>query len=258
MAELSRIETIIQALLDSGSIEEAWDIHVRAMAEYGFDRLLFATTRFRTFGELGDVEDALILTNHHPDYVEAFFGSDLYMHAPLVRWVANNTTGGFVSWRVLEDMRRSGDLTQKEREVMRLNARFGVTAGFSISYETPSDRVRGGIGLCARADLTQDNVEEVWAEHGAHILLLNKVFHLRVNNLPHHGQRRPLTARQREALYWYGEGKTVQDISAIMGVSAATVEKHLRKARETLNVETTAQAVMKASLQNQFFKVGGD
>jgi LuxR family transcriptional regulator len=38
-----------------------------------------------------------------------------------------------------------------------------------------------------------------------------------------------------------------------MGLTTATVEKHLRKAREALQVETTARAVMKASLQRQFF-----
>ncbi|MFO7771946.1 MAG: LuxR family transcriptional regulator, partial [Roseovarius gahaiensis] len=35
-----------------------------------------------------------------------------------------------------------------------------------------------------------------------------------------------------------------------------TVEKHLRLARQALGVETTAQAVLKAALQNQMFVVG--
>jgi LuxR family transcriptional regulator len=38
-----------------------------------------------------------------------------------------------------------------------------------------------------------------------------------------------------------------------MGLTAATVEKHLRLAREALDVDTTAQAVLKASFQNQIF-----
>ena len=42
-----------------------------------------------------------------------------------------------------------------------------------------------------------------------------------------------------------------------MGLQPATVEKHLRLARETLNVETTAQAVLKASVQNQMYLVNG-
>jgi LuxR family transcriptional regulator len=62
-----------------------------------------------------------------------------------------------------------------------------------------------------------------------------------------------LTARQREVLGWVGDGKTVQDIALLIGLTPATVEKHLRLARAALNVETTAQAVLKAAFQNQIF-----
>jgi LuxR family transcriptional regulator len=40
-----------------------------------------------------------------------------------------------------------------------------------------------------------------------------------------------------------------------MGLTAATVEKHLRLAREALDVETTAQAVLKAAFYNQMFTI---
>ena len=54
-------------------------------------------------------------------------------------------------------------------------------------------------------------------------------------------------------LEWVGDGKTVQDTAVIMGLTPPTVEKHLRLARQALNVETTAQAVLKAAFQNQIF-----
>jgi DNA-binding CsgD family transcriptional regulator len=38
-----------------------------------------------------------------------------------------------------------------------------------------------------------------------------------------------------------------------MGLTPATVEKHLRLARASLSVETSAQAVLKAALQNQMY-----
>jgi LuxR family transcriptional regulator, quorum-sensing system regulator SdiA len=82
--------------------------------------------------------------------------------------------------------------------------------------------------------------------------MLNNVFHLKATSLPYTGVN-PLTARQREVLEWVGDGKTMLDIAAILGVAPATVEKHLRLAREALGVETTAQAVLKASYKNQIF-----
>ena len=66
---------------------------------------------------------------------------------------------------------------------------------------------------------------------------------------------RRLTKRQHEVLQWVSDGKTTQDIAIIMDVSKATVEKHLRLAREVLGVETTAQAVLRMAYQNQIFKL---
>jgi LuxR family transcriptional regulator len=82
---------------------------------------------------------------------------------------------------------------------------------------------------------------------------MNNVAHLKILTLPYTAPGRGLTRRQREALGWVGDGKTTQDIALLMGLTPATVEKHLRLAREALNVDTTAQAVLKAALQNQMF-----
>lgn len=49
------------------------------------------------------------------------------------------------------------------------------------------------------------------------------------------------------------EGKTSADIAVIMGITTPTVEKHLRLARETLGVETTPHALIKATFLNQMF-----
>jgi LuxR family transcriptional regulator len=51
------------------------------------------------------------------------------------------------------------------------------------------------------------------------------------------------------------DGKTIQDTATIMGLNPATIEKHLRLARDSLDVDTTAQAILKASSQNQFFLI---
>jgi LuxR family transcriptional regulator len=116
-----------------------------------------------------------------------------------------------------------------------------------------SVRSKGAIGLAAPADMSQNRVEEIWSRFGREIVVINNVTHLRITSMPFASARRALTPRQREALEWVGDGKTTQDIATIMGLTPATVEKHLRLAREALDVETTAQAVLKASFQNQIF-----
>ena len=82
---------------------------------------------------------------------------------------------------------------------------------------------------------------------------MNDILHLKILTLPYATPNRSLTPRQREALEWVGDGKTMQDIAVLMGLTSATVEKHLRLAREALSVETTAQAVLKAAFANQMF-----
>jgi LuxR family transcriptional regulator len=87
------------------------------------------------------------------------------------------------------------------------------------------------------------------------IQIINHVAHLCILQLPAAGQRRLLTARQAEVLELVADGKTMQDIAMLLERNVATVEKHLRGARDALGVETTAQAVRKASVLNQIFRL---
>ena len=134
-----------------------------------------------------------------------------------------------------------------------MNKEFGVLAGYTISFPDPSPRQKAASGLTAKPGMSQCDVEEIWARSGTEIEVIVQVAHLKLASLPMPMAQRRLSKRQREALEWVSEGKTTQDVATIMGLTSATVEKHLRKAREALQVETTAQAVMKASQQRQIF-----
>jgi LuxR family transcriptional regulator, quorum-sensing system regulator SdiA len=251
MTGLSPNMEFISQVLSANSIERVWTLHVDKMTSYGFDRMLYGANRFRTHGEFGDLTDAVILTNHHKDYIDLFFGKSLYFHAPMAIWAANNV--GVCSWQWAVDRRARGESTEGQDKILDLNERMGVIAGYSISFDTISERSKSAIGLCAREGLTQADVEDIWAQHGAEIVLLNNLVNQKISTLPFARQGKPLTDRQREVLQWVADGKTLQDIATIMGLNQATVEKHLRLARGNLNADTTAQAILKASMQNQFF-----
>lgn len=248
------IDDHLSKMVEADTMEKAWELHTEKMNEYGFDRLIYGYTRFRTGTTLGDLQDALILTNHDPEYVDAFIGEGMYFRGPMVAWASENV--GACSWRVIAEQLAAGGITPEIMEVVALNIRLEVTAGYTISFHDVSLRAKGAIGLTARRGLTQDDVEEVWSQHGAEIELANKIMHLKVTQLPHDTETsRRLTKRQREVLEWIADGKTIQDTATIMELNPATVEKHLRLAREALDVETTAQAILKASRQNQFFLI---
>lgn len=233
------------------TIDQVWEMHKEAMRHFGFDRLIYASTRLAFGQDFDSWDDALVLTSHDPEYVEAFFGKGLYAHAPMVRWTMENT--GAISWGKVPELIAAGMAPPRAYEVLELNQKYGVIAGYSISFREISSRARGGIGLCARPGLSQADVDAIWAEYGDAILVLNNAMHLKLVHLPHQGAEISLTQRQREVLQWIADGKSVQNVATLLGVSPATVEKHLRLARENLKVETTAQAVLKAGMLNQIF-----
>lgn len=246
-----KLRSCLENITRAATLEQLWAAHCEQMADYGFDRLFYGYTRYRTETSLGDPEDFVILTNHGKAYVDGFLHQGLYFHAPMLHWALKNEGAG--SWRRIAQLRAAEQMTPKARQVYEFNQLHGVTAGYTVSFHSATLRTKGAISLCACAGMTQDDVEATWQAHGQDILLINNVAHLKILSLPHVTSNRTLTKRQREALQWVGDGKTMQDIAVLMGLTPATVEKHLRLAREALAVETTTQAVLKAALHNQMF-----
>lgn len=240
----------LDRLTNAASVEDLWTLHQARMAEYGFDRLLYGFTRYRSGNSLGDPQDWVVLSNHTAEYIDTFVRDGHYYHAPMLRWSLEND--GASSWRWIEQALRRGEFTAAEARVIDYNRRMGVTAGYTISFRSLSARAKGAIGLTVPAGQTQEHADAIWERHGEEIVVTNNVAHLKILSLPHM-RARQLTRRQREVLEWVGDGKTTQDIATIMGLTPATVEKHLRLAREALDVDTTAQAVLKAAVSNQMF-----
>ena len=53
----------------------------------------------------------------------------------------------------------------------------------------------------------------------------------------------PLSARELEVLQWIASGQRVAEVAETLGLSDRTVENHLRRIRQRLQVKTTAQAI---------------
>lgn len=240
----------LEEISEADRIEDVWSPLCAKMKEYGFDRLLYVYTRFKSGPSLGDPKDSILLSSHSPEYIDGYVNDSHYLNGPMLRWSVENV--GACSWSWIQTI-PDESLTIGERKAMEFNKKMGVIAGYTIGFKSDSVRNRGGIGLTAQPGITQSEVDRIWEKHGREILVMNNMAHLKITSLPYSSSRRALTARQREVLEWVGEGKTMQDIAIIMGLTTATVEKHLRLAREALDVDTTAQAVLKASFQNQIF-----
>lgn len=246
-----KLADYLHFVTQAASIEELWPAHVAQMSKYGFDRLIYGSTKFHTETSLGDPDDFIVLTNHGSEYLKGFLQNGLYFHAPMVRWALENV--GASSWRIAQEKLRNSELSRQAVQVLEFNAKLDLKAGYTVSFPGSSQRERAAISLAARPGLTQDDIDATWWEYGQELAVMNNVAHLKIMSMPYTPPNRALTRRQREVLEWVGDGKTIQDIATLMELTTATVDKHLRLAREALSVETTAQAVLKAALQNQIF-----
>ena len=242
---------LLARLAESRTVSETWATATAWYAGLGFSRCNYGFTLFRAANSLGDPDDALFLTTCDADYARFYFRNGFFARTPAFKWVQNNT--GACTWTWVREAYLAGRLTPDEAETVRQNAAIGISAGISVSFPETSSRAKGALGLIADQGLTPEDVDALFAKRRDQIMAVAHMMHLRMIQLPFPLSRRSLTARQREALEWVADGKTTQDISVLMNVSAAMVEKHLRLAREALSVDTTAQAVAKAALMHLIF-----
>ncbi len=245
----------IEDVMNQTSLEALWDAHCEKMASFGFDKIIYGYTNYRSGMSLGDVEDFFILSNHKREYLDRFLGEGLYFHGPMMKWTLENS--GSQSWSIARRAYENGELSDKQLHVFEVNQQYGLHAGYTVSFPTVSSRTKGAISLGAKTEISQEELDALWVKRGREIALINNVAHLKIQSLPYTNPERELTKRQREVLEWVGDGKTIQDIALLIGRTPATVEKHLRLARDAMNVETTAQALLKASFMHQIYLIEG-
>lgn len=234
-------------LIAAETTEATWAVFCEAMISYRFNRILYCGTLFDSHGQFLNLDETLILHLGPQAYADIYIGEQLYLHSPSCAWANANT--GFVSWP--EAARQMAQqITPEMMRIAQLNAQFGVGAGFVGSFNGVAPGKNGVIGMAVETGMDQAEADAIWAEHGKDIETICKTMHLRISSLPQPILLRPLTTRQREVLEWYSQGKTTQDIATIMGLSAGTVEKHMRCARESLDATTTVHAVKKAASMN--------
>lgn len=237
----------VARILAAKDVNDAWNICCDTLEALGLRNIIYGATRVPTWGIIGDAQDALILYRGPQAYADVYIGEELYLRSPTYQWAEHNE--GFVSWA--EAVAQSvTSPTAYQLKIVQLNKKYDCLSGFvgSLNHVVPG--MRGVVGLSHGRGILQPEADALWAEVCKDVETLLQLTHLRIGSLPQNPQRRPLTSRQREALRWSAQGKTMQDVATIMGLSVATVEKHLKMARDALDAQTTAHAVQKAVTLN--------
>lgn len=253
LPHLSEGDTLaaINEIAAAETVEDVWAQIVAALAAFGFERVNYGYTRYRVGVTIGPPDDAFFLSTHSLDRVKEFHKSGLYVRSADFRWVRENV--GACPWDWTSRERAAGRLTDSECRAMDELGAARDRAGYTISFPVGVPRSKGAIGMGAIAGVSQSQLDAHWDHYAPRIMALTHMGHCRLSQLPLDIPGMTLTGRQREILEWVADGKSLQDVCILTGLSLSTVEKYLRRARDELGVETTAQAVAKVAFFNQLY-----
>ncbi len=131
---------------------------------------------------------------------------------------------------------------------------FGEAKEFGVGTEGITFPVHGTNGETAIFSISASFNERDWQQfrklHLKDMRIISDFFHQRVLNSLQSDQSKPdyfnLTQRELECLHWSAEGKTYEDIGAILKIAPRTVRFFLENARSKLGSLNTTHAVVTA------------
>ncbi|MFB2593597.1 LuxR C-terminal-related transcriptional regulator [Paracoccus sp. p4-l81] len=231
---------------------------IRELGAFGIDGIVYAYRRVVAGRQMQLAGRTHLIAHHEPRFLAELFSDGHFARF----WTdyGSNLPRGVTSWRDLVRRAEERSSAASLLEGRTLWLRHGLRAGYLIVLQPPGQH--HGLMSLAASGLRQHQLEQVWVDQGAVIHALCQIAHLRITTMPppdgrFAGHDPTLSPRQREVLEWVAVGKTVADVAAILGLRPATVEKHLRLARQMLGAETTTQAVMTATLRDHIFNLPG-
>lgn len=241
-------------LLASVRIETAWHGVVEAFRSFGLAHVLYGHSPDSRRWALGSAEDFLVLSTLPRPVMAEMVSNGYHMQSATFNQALRRP--GVISWSMPHaDLPPEVDFRQSPAALAFFD-RVGMAAGCTIGFPTGQSRGAAAMGLIAPRGIGQADFDRWLPQVAESLFVLGTVSHRVLSGLPWQRPTGTLTPRQREVLEWVAEGKTTADIACILGLTPATVEKHLRLARQCLGVETTAQALVKAGFLNQLFRLG--
>jgi LuxR family quorum-sensing system transcriptional regulator SinR len=186
------------------------------------------------------ITDPFLVLTYDEEWVDHYKKSDYVSIDPVFNVGARSVLP--VDWSTLE---------KKDRKVVKL---FNEAHDAGVGRQGLTVPIRGPEnGLWALFSVTSEDTDREWRSRlrglTREVLLLAHFIHQKAYELYGEGETfdlNAITRREREALNWTAEGKTVFDIAALMKISPETVKAHLDSARHKLGALNRVHAVTKA------------
>lgn len=239
----------LQKIARAPDIDTLRGVFLCAMADQGFENAFYTARFLPALPSQSRHHQDVLITNIPEQMLQETRRARAGRTAQWAEWVERND--GTISFRELRQTPDGAHTTRHpDFEIAR---QHGLEAIQVVSLRGQVMRWTGAVLLNPRFGATHEELDRLWHDRGREVVLICRVAHLRLATIPRNSGQPLLTPRQREVLEWRSAGKTVGEIATIIGVTPATVEKHMRLAREALGAQTTAQAILRAHVAHELF-----
>jgi LuxR family transcriptional regulator len=222
------------------------------LQHFGFDRVFYVGTQRRPANGEFTPRDVGVKSSYGSEFDTFFVDGGGFLSDVTTQWALHSQ--GAISWGATRRLCAKGQMTAKQQAVHERSRALDILNGYTVSLRSDGRSLVSGFGLCAERQCTQAKIDRIWQCDGDQIVAILTAYDTCVRAFPCFPEQEELSKRQCEVLEWAGEGKAIDDISAILSLHRSTVVKHMREARERLGVATTLQAVARAALQGQIYR----
>lgn len=232
---LNETWTYIDAMMRSRSSVEVEDILMRLAGRYGLTSA-FGGIIPESFILPPDVVDLILIQRFPAEWSKRYWSENYLQRDPTTRRLLAGSRSTF-TWQDAYD-------TAPDRDGARIvggeAAEFGLRQGIVMPI-TMLDRCAVAVSFGGPSLELSD--EDVAALQFGTTYAIAQILHHRANEkLPYTG----LSTREMDCLRWAAEGKSDWEIGKILGIAAATVEKHNLAVRTKLDAVNRAHAIAKA------------
>jgi DNA-binding CsgD family transcriptional regulator len=181
-----------------------------------------------------------IFSNCPSGWVEQYHRDNLLARDPVVYLSMRQTLPIFWDRAITSSIY----LPEGGMEVMDMATEFGLRNGVSFPLKGPAGEI--GTMSFITSDLGGGLINEAAA-----ILRMaaDYIFESAIRVVRQRTPAISLSPRERDCLFWVGEGKRQEEIAAIMGITARTVAYHIQQAVLKTGSSSREQALLKSAIQ---------
>lgn len=216
--------------------QELFDVFVRSMSSYGFDKILlgFATDH----KDIGLKAGIGVIKNFPNDWMQYYHQNSFEKIDPIVTYGVHQVTA--FAWN---DISKHVDLRPIQKKCLNLSEESGLFNGVTVPLRGPNYQIAGlSLASSNKKDSCFYNQDLITAFCN-HFYIAYKRLH---EKQPINPYNIVLTDKEKEILVWAASGMNDDEIGKRLNMSKHTVNMRFRVIFEKLNANNRTLAVVKA------------